>query len=213
MKRRNFLKRTITAGSTAIAASTISAPIIAKSIPGNKFKKFEDNKFTMNYAPHFGMFKNMAGDDLIDQIKFMADAGFTAMEDNGMKSRTKDMQEKIASEMARLNMKMGVFVAHAIDWEEPNLTTGDKDMRARFLKEIEESVEVAKRVNATWMTVVPGFHTEEDIKRLGEQLRAGRRFILQNFNSENPLDPSLRNIPPYDPKVLKAIEREVQGMI
>jgi hydroxypyruvate isomerase len=29
-------------------------------------------------------------------------------------------------------------------------------MRSEFLKEIAESVEVAKRVNATWMTVVPG---------------------------------------------------------
>jgi len=79
-----------------------------------------------------------------------------------------------------------------------------------------ESIELLKRGDVEYefrMTVVPGLHTEEDIKRLGEQLRAGRRFILQNFNSENPLDPSLRNIPPYDPKVLKAIEREVQGMI
>jgi hypothetical protein len=48
---------------------------------------------------------------------------------------------------------------------------------------------------------------------VGYQLRAGPRFILQNFNSENPLDPSLKNIVPYDPKVLKEIEREVQGMI
>jgi pyruvate formate lyase activating enzyme len=63
------------------------------------------------------------------------------------------------------------------------------------------------------MTVVPGLHREEDIKRLGEQLRAGRKFILQNFSSENPLDPSLRHIPPYDSEVLRAIEREVQGMI
>ncbi len=86
----------------------------------------------------------------------MADVGVTAMEDNGMKNRTKETQEKIAAEMARLNMKMGVFVAHTIYWREPNLTSGNKDMRAEFLKEIAESVEVAKRVNATWMTVVPG---------------------------------------------------------
>jgi hypothetical protein len=44
-------------------------------------------------------------------------------------------------------------------------------------------------------------------------LRAGRRFILQNFNPESPPDPSLKNIAPYDPKVLKEIEREVQEMI
>jgi hypothetical protein len=63
------------------------------------------------------------------------------------------------------------------------------------------------------MTVVPGLHREEDIKSLGGQLRVGRRFILQNFNPENPLDLSFKNIVPYDPKVLKKIEREVQEMI
>jgi hypothetical protein len=63
------------------------------------------------------------------------------------------------------------------------------------------------------MTVVPGLHTEEDIQVLGHQLRVGRRFILQNFNPENALDPSLRSIIPYDPKVLKKIEREAQEIM
>jgi len=34
---------------------------------------------------------------------------------------------------------------------------GDKEKLDQFLKEIKESVDVAKRVNAKWMTVVPGF--------------------------------------------------------
>lgn len=156
MKRRNFLKKSILASGSALAAASISAPIIAKSIPGKKFNTLEKYNFNMNYAPHFGMFKELAGNDLIDQIKFMADVGFTAMEDNGMKGRSKEMQEKIANEMSKLNMKMGVFVAHSIYWKEPNLTSGNEEMRKEFLKEIEESVEVAKRVNATWATVVPG---------------------------------------------------------
>lgn len=81
---------------------------------------------------------------------------------------------------------------------------------------IRRSIELLKREEVEYefrMTVVPGFHREEDIKRLGEELRAGRRFILQNFNPEDPLDPSLRNISPFDPKALKGIEREVQGMV
>lgn len=156
MKRRNFLKKAAAAGSAAFAASAISIPTLARSIPGKKLTHFDHHTFNLKYAPHFGMFRNLAGEDLIDQIKFMADIGFTAMEDNGMKSRTKDLQEKIAAEMTRLNMKMGVFVAHTVYWREPNLTSGNLDMRTEFLKEIEESVEVAKRVNATWMTVVPG---------------------------------------------------------
>jgi hydroxypyruvate isomerase len=102
------------------------------------------------------MFKHSAGEDLIDQLKFMHDQGFRAMEDNGMKDREIATQEKIAAQMTSINMAMGVFVAHKIYWSEPNLTSGDKDFREEFLNDIKASVEVAKRVNAKWMTVVPG---------------------------------------------------------
>ncbi len=115
------------------------------------------NSFSMHYAPHFGMFKHSAGDDLVDQINFAADQGFTAWEDNGMKGRSADVQERIAYAMEQRGMQMGVFVAHTIFWSEPNLASGNADHREQFLKEIQESVEVAKRVNAIWMTVVPGF--------------------------------------------------------
>jgi hydroxypyruvate isomerase len=53
-------------------------------------------------------------------------------------------------------MEMGVFVAHKIYWTEPNLASGDKDKREEFLNDIRKAIEVAKRVNAKWMTVVPG---------------------------------------------------------
>jgi pyruvate formate lyase activating enzyme len=78
------------------------------------------------------------------------------------------------------------------------------------------SIEILKREKVEYefrMTVVPGLHEKEDIKNLGSQLRAGRRFVLQNFSPENPLDPSLKNILPYDLELLKETEREVQGMI
>jgi pyruvate formate lyase activating enzyme len=78
------------------------------------------------------------------------------------------------------------------------------------------SIELLKRGRVEYefrMTVVPGVHTEDDILLLGRQLRAGRRLILQNFNSENPLDPLLKNSLPYDPEMLKRIEREIQGMM
>jgi pyruvate formate lyase activating enzyme len=84
------------------------------------------------------------------------------------------------------------------------------------LKPILESIEILKRGKVDYefrMTVVPGLHKEEDIRTLGDQLRVGPRFTLQNFNPENPLDPSLKKIVPYDPKVMKKIEREVQEML
>jgi len=151
MQRRSFLK------SSAMASAAIVSGSIAHASNGSVHPNPQEKQnFKLKYAPHFGMFKHSAGENLMDQLQFMADTGFTAMEDNGMKGREKHIQDKIANKMTNLGMEMGVFVAHSIYWKEPSLTSGDPDMLKEFLKEIEESVEVAKRVNAKWMTVVPG---------------------------------------------------------
>lgn len=84
------------------------------------------------------------------------------------------------------------------------------------LRPLQESIGILKRGKVEYefrMTVVPKLHGEEDIRALGEHLRAGQRLVLQNFNPENPFDPSLRNTVPYDPKALKKIEKEVQEMM
>ena len=120
------------------------------------FNSFAKNKFNLNYAPHLGMFKNTVGDDSIDQINYMADLGFRAFEDNGMRSRSTSLQDKISNTLVQRGMKMGVFVAHKIYWDKPNLASGDSDFRNEFLNDIKNSIDVAKRVNAKWMTVVPG---------------------------------------------------------
>ena len=155
MKRRKFLKK----NAILAAAPFVTSGLIAKSLSN---KIIAERPFQLNYAPHFGMFKNNAGADLLDQIQFMHDQGFRSLEDNGMKGRSKQVQNKIAKKMKRLGMDMGVFVGHKIYWREPNLTSGDKSLQDEFVKNIKESVEVAKRVNATWMTVVPG---HVDIKK------------------------------------------------
>ena len=138
--------------------------------------------FQLKYAPHFGMFQHSAGKDPLDQLRFAADQGFTAWEDNGMKGRAVEDQNKIAATMQQLGMTMGVFVASSIDWQQPSLTTGSQDVTDKFLAEIRASVEVAKRVQATWMTVVPGFvdlhqqldyqtaHVVENLKQAAEIL-------------------------------------------
>ena len=155
MKRRKFLKK----NAILAAAPFVTSGLIAKSLSN---KIIAERPFQLNYAPHFGMFKNNAGEDLLEQIQFMHDQGFRSLEDNGMKGRSKQVQNKIAKKMKRLGMDMGVFVGHKIYWREPNLTSGDKSLQDEFVKNIKESVEVAKRVNATWMTVVPG---HVDIKK------------------------------------------------
>ncbi len=148
MERRNFI-RTTALGGTALVSGT------ALKLYG-KENGIEPYSFNLNYAPHLGMFKNLAGEDPIKQLHFIADQGFKSLEDNGMANREISLQEKMASTMQARGMEMGVFVAHKIYWSEPTLTTGDESKRSEFLKDIENSIEVAKRVNAKWMTVVPG---------------------------------------------------------
>ena len=140
------------------AGAAIAAPtaVAATSSTGRSTTPKDGSTFNLNYAPHLGMFKEHAGPDPVDQLNFMADEGFRAFEDNGMKGRSIAVQEAMAKAMADRGMQMGVFVAHTIFWKEPNLASGREDWREQFLTEIQESVEVAKRVNATWMTVVPG---------------------------------------------------------
>ena len=135
-----------------------SAPFITSGLLARTIWEKSTGKkpFNLNYAPHFGMFKHNAGDDPIDQLQFMYDHGFRSLEDNGMKSRSKSDQNKISKKMSRLGMDMGVFVAHKIYWREPNLTSGDKELHDEFVQNVKDSIEIAKRVNARWMTVVPG---------------------------------------------------------
>ena len=148
MLRRHFLNN------FSLGTSSLMIPNLAKEFISSNQGSY---KFNLKYAPHFGMFKNSAGDNLIDQLNYIADQGFTAFEDNNLKKRTIETQNKMSKTMQKRSIEMGVFVAHTIHWKEPNLASGDNNKREQFLKEIKESVEVAKRINAKWMTVVPGY--------------------------------------------------------
>ena len=145
--RRDFLKASALAGA-AVASGAAPALGIAQA-PARAFK--------LAYAPHFGMFRQHAGErGLVAELEFMASEGFTALEDNGLKGRSIAEQELIGKTLERLKMRMGVFVAHTISWNEPHLATGDAAIRDKFVQEVRESIDVAKRVNAKWITVVPG---------------------------------------------------------
>ena len=147
MKRRKFIKNSFLA--TMI-------PTIGGLLYGGPKTNRKNQPFNLLYAPHFGMFSKHSGSDLVDQIQFMYDMGFRSLEDNGMKDRSVSDQNRIAKTMNKLDMKMGVFVAHKIHWDFPNLTSGDKKYQDQFVKDIKDSIDVAKRVNSKWMTVVPG---------------------------------------------------------
>ena len=160
MKRRDFVFKSlaagsaaITLGSTALAAGTTG---IAETGTAALTEAAAKRKFKLNYAPHFGMFKNLAGDDLIKQLQFMADQGFTALEDNGLMGRPVEMQTKIGETLAKLGMTMGVFVVDKGGNGANTLAAGKQEFIDIFLNGCKRAVETAKRVNAKWVTVVPG---------------------------------------------------------
>jgi len=147
MNRRDFLL----AGSAGLTASLAHGAGATHSVPGDTTAE----PFQLKYAPHFRMFENHAPGGPIDELKFMADQGFRALEDNGMAGRPVELQEQIAAEMDRLEMEMGVFVATA-DFGKPTFASGKEDLRDKVLADMRKAVEVAKRVRAKWCTVVPG---------------------------------------------------------
>jgi len=120
------------------AGAAIAAPAsrVAEASDRSRSTKGDTGStFNLNYAPHLGMFREHAGTDPVDQLNFMADEGFRAFEDNGMKGRELTVQEAMAQTMANRGIQMGVFVAHTIFWKEPNLASGREDWREQFLTE------------------------------------------------------------------------------
>jgi len=152
MERRKFIRNISLGGIASALVATSTLPVFGSE------KAKQNAAFNLDYAPHFGMFKAHAGDDLVDQLKFMADQGFRSLEDNGLLGRSEADQEKIGKTLDELGMRMGVFVIDGGDNWKTSLTTGKDEFVKTFVDTCKKSVETAKRVNAQWATVVPGFY-------------------------------------------------------
>jgi hydroxypyruvate isomerase len=150
MERRKFMQQSLLAGGTLLTPALLKA--------GSKKEKAEDvQPFHLNYGIHDGMFKNHGGADFVEQIKFAHSMGFKSIEDNGMMARPVEQQKKIGDTLAKLGMTMGVFVITSQNWHwKTSLTTGKQEWTDLMIKDCKEAIEVAKRCNAKWMTVVPG---------------------------------------------------------
>ncbi|WP_164110302.1 MULTISPECIES: hydroxypyruvate isomerase family protein [Sphingobacterium] len=150
MKRSDFLRN-----SGLIAGSSLFAPFVSNASTED-VKNGVITTFKLDYAPHQGMFTSSVGKNFLDEIKYMHDLGFRSIEDNGMVGRTPDEQVKIGTLLAKLGMRMGVFVVPKGGNGANTLAAGKQEHVDIFLKGCRESIEVAKRVNAKWITVVPG---------------------------------------------------------
>ncbi|WP_316814128.1 hydroxypyruvate isomerase family protein [Pedobacter heparinus] len=157
MNRIDFIKNSLAAAGAIVAGSAIPA-IAAERTVLKDSSALAGKTFNLDYAPHQGTFKQNAGDNFLDQIRFMHDQGFRSIEDNGYLKRSTDEQTKIGELLAKLGMRMGVFVVDGGDNWKTSLTTGKKEFKDKFVETCKLSIEAAKRCNAKWLTVVPGFY-------------------------------------------------------
>lgn len=151
MQRRKFMQQSLLAGGALLTAST---NVFAKSDVENTI--LAEKPFRLNYGFHDGMFKNHAGEDFIEQIKFAYDNGFRGIEDNGMSGRPEDQQKKIGDLLAKLGMAMGVFVQPGLGNDSNMLASGKADQVEKFIASCKKAVEICKRLNSKLVTVVPG---------------------------------------------------------
>jgi len=154
--RREFIKK-----ATATGAAIITAPALFGTEAEKKRQKVQDAvvPFKLKYGPSIGMFREHAGSDPIDHIKFCYDMGFRAMFDNGLMSRPVEEQEKIAGEINRLGMELGPFVVYA-DFSVTSFVLNKPETREMLIGKTKEGVECAKRTGVKWGLMVPGRYDE-----------------------------------------------------
>ncbi len=218
MDRRSFTK-------TAVAAMLGS--VVAKGAWGAvKVSDIAESSapYKSKFAPHFGMLKeSVKGLSLVDQLQFFYDCGFRALEDNNMMSRPVDVQETLAKKMEQLGIEMGVFCAHT-EWKlssysgnrletkvkkaRNKIVRDPKAVREALVAQMEKAIEVGKRVNAKWCTVVPGLedptlepefqfaNVVENLKYMSDVCaKTGIIMVLEPLNIYNHPDLYLKRVP------------------
>jgi hydroxypyruvate isomerase len=151
MERRSFI-RNAAIGGAAMAA----LPGILSATAANPDAKASNKaRFNLKYAPGLGTFREHAGNDPIDEIRFMHDQGFRAIFDNGFMGKEPALQEKIANELARLGMDFGPYVLYA-DFGTKSMVTRDPEVMEMLKNRVKAAVELQKRTGAGQALMVPG---------------------------------------------------------
>jgi hydroxypyruvate isomerase len=124
----------------------------------------DKHPWKMRYAPHVGLaapdiplFLHSAGSaDPVAQIEWLASRGFAGIEDNSLKVRPVETQVKMGEALARHGMQMGCFVNNPTAWDKPIWSSTSADARDKWKRDLDETLEAAKRVNGKYVTVVTG---------------------------------------------------------
>ena len=191
MERRNFIKNTV--GGLALGGLS-GAAVAASAVPTASSSISNRAKFTLKYAPTLGMFRQNAGNDPIDNLKFIADQGFRAAYDLGLIDRPPDVQEKIANEARRLGLELGQFSLRTAGGQHFVLNTAEN--REWLKQKMQAGLELQKRTGINVGLVVPGnvdtrLHMEYQTANVIENMRmccdivgnAGLVLVMEPLNT------------------------------
>src|SRR5512135_666344 len=146
--RREFMK------SAAAGAAALTMPALGRAEQA-KPAAAKGAAFKLKYAPSIGAFETSAGKKPADQLKFMADQGFSAWFDNGLMGRPATEQEALAAESQRLGLTIGPFVVYA-DFSVESFVTRDPAIRDMLAGRFKTAVETFQRTGCKWALAVPG---------------------------------------------------------
>ncbi len=150
--RRDFIRRATTTGAAVLAAPSVFGGVASS---GQQKATDATAPFKLKYAPTLGAFRQNAGQDPIDNIKFAHDQGFRAMFDNGLPGREPALQEKIVAEISRLGMELGPYVLRG-DPRIPDFVLNKQEIRDMLAGVMKNAIEVTKRTGVKQALIVLG---------------------------------------------------------
>ncbi len=140
LNRREFLGLGLACGATLVGVPELGR---------------RSRRFARSYAPQLGLFVHHAGSDPIDQVKFIADEGFGAVVDGGLRVKSPQLQSRIGDELARRGLAFGPFVGLA-HFGRPTFASGSLETRRELLRETGLAIDAARRVGGADLIVIPG---------------------------------------------------------
>lgn len=128
-----------------------AGPVLGMSVPDQNYAA----PFNMKFSPDFRLFAGAAGEDPLDQIQWAYDQGFRAWESTGLKGRSVEQQEAISQKIQDLGMEFGQFVG-TVTFEKVTFAGKIKENRDEVIRDVQQSLEIAKRMNTRTVHIVLG---------------------------------------------------------
>jgi pyruvate formate lyase activating enzyme len=102
----------------------------------------------------------------------------------------------------------------AMDIKAPRERYGKASGADVDMKAIDRSISLIMKSGLDYefrTTFVPGLHSKEDVRLIGEWLKGAKRYCIQNFRSGGTLDPGLVGKPSFTEKELQKMADIAKG--